>query len=127
MDAVGNVARIQNALERMPMELHAAHNHLDTLHQQMETAKEELQKAFPQEAELVEKEKRLNALNALLAAESHNPHKDTERAESTAEPALRPADKEAKPCVHALLSELARKSEDVPRPERVASLRESVR
>ena len=127
MDAVGNVARIQNALERMPLELHAAHNHLDTLHQQMETAKEELQKAFPQEAELVEKEKRLNALNALLAAESHNPHKDTERTESTTEPALRPAEKEAKPCVHALLSELARKSEDAPRPERVASLRESVR
>ena len=127
LDAVGNVARIQNALERMPQELHAAHNQLDTLHQQMETAKEELQKPFPQEAELMEKEKRLNTLNALLAAESHNPRKDTERAESTAEPALRPAEKEVNPCVHALLSELSRKSAEAPRPERVAATSEPAR
>ncbi|MFT9078135.1 helicase-related protein, partial [Ethanoligenens sp.] len=127
LDASGNVIRINNALERMPQELHAAHNQLDTLHQQMETAQEELQKPFPQEAELSEKEKRLNALNALLAAESHNSHKDTERTESAAEPALRPADAEAKPCVHALLSELARKSAEAPRPERVAATPEAVR
>ena len=127
LDASGNVTRINNALERMPQELHAAHNQLDTLHQQLETAKEELQKPFPQEDELSEKEKRLNALNALLAAESHNPQKDTERAQSTVEPALRPAEKAVKPCVHTLLSELARKSDDAPHPEHVASVREPVR
>jgi N12 class adenine-specific DNA methylase len=127
LDAVGNVARIQNALERMPQELHAAHNQLDTMHQQMETAKEELQKPFPQEEELSEKEKRLNALNALLAAESHKPRKDTEREESTEEPALRPNEKEAKPCVHALLSDLSKKAADAPPSERVAAMREPVR
>lgn len=127
LDASGNVIRINNALERMPQELHTARNQLDTLHQQMETAKEELQKPFPQETELMEKEKRLNALNALLAVESHNPRKDTERVESNAEPMLRPAEKEAKPCVHALLSELAKESTEAPHPERVAATRESVR
>lgn len=53
--------------------LQSIHNKLDTLHQQMDTAKEELQKPFLQEAELTEKGKRLNALNTLLAVESHKP------------------------------------------------------
>lgn len=127
LDAFGNVTRIHNELERMTQELHTEHNRLDTLHQQMETAKEELQKPFPQEAELAEKEKRLNALNALLAAESHNPRKEPEREKDTQEAALRPAERVAKPCVHALLSELARKSTDAPHPERVTAAREPMR
>ena len=66
-DASGNVTRINNALRRMPLELQAARDELDTLNRQMGTAKEELKKSFPQEAELAEKEKCLNALNALLS------------------------------------------------------------
>lgn len=127
IDPSGNVIRINNELERMEQELHASHNKLDTLHQQMETAREELQKTFPQEAELAEKEKRLLALNALLAAESHQSHKEPGHSENGPETALRPTEKEAKPCVHALLSELAQKSADVPPHERVKPMQETVR
>ncbi|MFT8889671.1 MAG: helicase-related protein, partial [Ethanoligenens sp.] len=127
MDAAGNVARIHNELERMPEELRATQNTLDTLHQQMATAKEELQKPFPQEADLAAKEKRLNALNALLAAESRKPRDGQEHAESAPEPALRPAEKTEKPCVHALLSELVKKAAEAPHSPHDKSVREPVR
>ena len=39
---------------------------LESLHVQLETAKEEVKKPFPQEVELNEKSARLQALNALL-------------------------------------------------------------
>ncbi|MFT8890067.1 MAG: helicase-related protein, partial [Ethanoligenens sp.] len=127
MDAIGNVARIHNELERMPEGLRAAQNTLDTLHQQMATAQEELQKPFPQEAELNEKEKRLTALNALLAAESRKARNGQAHVESAPEPALRPAEKTETPCVHALLSELTKEAAEAPHSIHDKPIRESVR
>ncbi len=65
-DPLGNLARINHALESMPKELSEAQTKLATVEHQMETAKVEVQKPFAQESELTEKLERLSALNALL-------------------------------------------------------------
>jgi len=65
-DAKGNLIRMENALSNIPSRMNDAQEQLDTLHQQMAAAKEELGKAFPQEEELQEKSARLTTLNALL-------------------------------------------------------------
>jgi len=53
-------------LEGFTSSLEEAKRKLATLEQQLETAKEEVAKPFPQEQELIQKEARLSELNALL-------------------------------------------------------------
>ncbi len=65
-DPLGNITRINNALESMPKQLEEAQTKLATVEHQLETAKVEVTKPFAQEAELAEKLDRLSALNALL-------------------------------------------------------------
>ncbi len=65
-DPLGNIARINHALESMPKQLSEAQTKLETVERQLETAKVEVEKPFAQEAELAEKLERLSALNALL-------------------------------------------------------------
>lgn len=65
-DPLGNIARINHALESMTKELAEAKTKLDNVEHQLETAKVEVQKPFAQEVELAEKLDRLSALNALL-------------------------------------------------------------
>ena len=65
-DPLGNIARINHALESMPKQLAEAQTKLETVERQLETAKVEVTKPFAQEAELAEKLERLAALNALL-------------------------------------------------------------
>ena len=65
-DAKGNLIRMENALANIPTRMGDAQTQLDTLHQQMAAAKEEMGKPFPQEEELQEKSARLTTLNALL-------------------------------------------------------------
>lgn len=65
-DPIGNIARINHALESMTKELAEAQTKLENVERQLETAKVEVQKPFAQEAELTEKMDRLSALNALL-------------------------------------------------------------
>ena len=65
-DPLGNIARINHALESMPKQLAEAQTKLETVERQLETAKVEVTKPFAQEAELAEKLERLSALNALL-------------------------------------------------------------
>ena len=65
-DPLGNLARINHALESMPKQLAEAKTKLETVERQLETAKAEVNKPFAQEAELAEKLERLSALNALL-------------------------------------------------------------
>lgn len=65
-DTRGNLTRMENALARIPTRMEDARTQLDTLHQQMAAAKEEMDKPFPQEEELQEKSARLTTLNALL-------------------------------------------------------------
>ena len=65
-DPLGNITRINNVLEAMPVQLEEAQTKLSNVEHQLETAKAEVDKPFPQEAELSEKLERLAELNALL-------------------------------------------------------------
>ena len=65
-DPLGNISRINHALESMPKQLAEAQTKLETVERQLETAKVGVTKPFAQEAELAEKLDRLSALNALL-------------------------------------------------------------
>ena len=72
-DARGNLTRIDNVLSAMPDRLQNVRNTLDALTAQMETAKAELGKPFPQEDELRIKSARLAELNAELNINDRTP------------------------------------------------------
>ena len=65
-DQVGNIARINNALERIPQSLEAQRENLARFREEMENAKEEMEKPFTQEQELTQKSARLAELNTAL-------------------------------------------------------------
>lgn len=65
-DPFGNLQRMNNALEAMPGKLSDIEKKLSNVEHQLETAKVEVTKPFPQEQELKEKLERLSELNALL-------------------------------------------------------------
>jgi cell division protein FtsB len=75
-DLFGNISRINNVVEAIPKLLAQEREQLATLHRQVENAKEEIQKPFPQDAELIEKTARLNVLNALLSVNEHEDDKN---------------------------------------------------
>ena len=72
-DARGNLTRIDNALNAMPDRLQNVRNTLDATTAQMEAAKAELGKPFPQEEELRVKSARLAELNAELNIDERTP------------------------------------------------------
>ena len=72
-DPRGNLTRIDNALNGMADRLTAVHGKLDSLYSQMETAKAELGKPFPQEDELKQKSARLAELNIALNIDDRTP------------------------------------------------------
>jgi len=65
-DASGNITRINNAFDKIPMRLRSSEAQLRTLYEQIELAKAELDKPFAHEAELAEKSARLAELDAML-------------------------------------------------------------
>ena len=65
-DAIGNITRIDNAIEKISERLEGKKQELSTLEQQFDTAKAEVKKPFDKEEELAEKTNRLNVLNGLL-------------------------------------------------------------
>ena len=65
-DPFGNITRMDNVLEGMRDNLEQHQTVLGNLLQQMEDAKVEVKRPFPQEAELAEKSERLAALNVAL-------------------------------------------------------------
>ena len=69
-DERGNLLRIENALNNIPMRMQKAQEQVDSLHQQIEAAKLEIAQPFPQEQELTEKNARLAELDALLNMDS---------------------------------------------------------
>ena len=69
-DARGNLLRIENALNNIPVRMQKAQEQVDSLHQQIEAAKLEIAQPFPQEQELTEKSARLAELDALLNMDS---------------------------------------------------------
>lgn len=72
-DPRGNLTRIDNALNSMAERLNTVQSKLDSLYSQMETAKQELGKPFPQEAELKAKSARLAELNIALNIDDKTP------------------------------------------------------
>lgn len=65
-DAIGNITRIDNAIEKIPERLEIKKQELETNEHQFATAKQEVEKPFDKEEELTEKTNRLNVLNGLL-------------------------------------------------------------
>ena len=65
-DVFGNLQRMDNMLETLPMKEQACLEQLSNLQNQLETAKVEVQKPFPREEELKVKVARLEELNTLL-------------------------------------------------------------
>ena len=72
-DVFGNIQRMDNLLETLPVKEQACREKLSELHTQMETAKAEVLKPFPREEELKTKLARLEELNALLNMDKHEP------------------------------------------------------
>lgn len=63
---LGNIQRIDNAIENIPKFKDECERKLEETKQQFEVAKTESKNEFPREAELAEKMQRLAALDALL-------------------------------------------------------------
>ena len=72
-DVFGNLQRMDNALEGLPIKEQACREQLSNLQTQLETAKAEVQKPFPREEELKAKSARLEELNALLNMDNKAP------------------------------------------------------
>ena len=72
-DARGNLIRIDNVLNQIPARIQAAQAQLENVQNQLETAKAEVNKPFPQEEELRTKSARLNELNAELNIDERCP------------------------------------------------------
>ena len=110
-DPRGNLTRIDNALNGMSDRLTAVKDKLDSLYSQMETAKAELGKPFPQEQELRTKSARLAELNIALNIDDKTP------LEAMAEEAPPRAEiaKSAKPSVLQKLHSYEKQSKAEPR------------
>ena len=72
-DVFGNLQRMDNALEGLPIKEQTCREQLSNLQTQLETAKAEVQKPFPREAELNTKTARLEELNVLLNLDHKEP------------------------------------------------------
>lgn len=72
-DVFGNLQRMDNALEGLPIKEQACREQLSNLQTQLETAKAEVQKPFPREEELNTKTARLEELNTLLNLDHKEP------------------------------------------------------
>ena len=72
-DVFGNIQRMDNLLESLPLKEQACREKLSDLHDQLETAKVEVLKPFPREEELQTKLARLEELNALLNMDKREP------------------------------------------------------
>ena len=91
-DARGNLVRIDNVLNSMPERLTAQKARTENLYAQIDAAKAELGKPFPQEAELRDKSARLAELNAELNIDERTPMEQlTENTPVVAKSNVRPS------------------------------------
>lgn len=90
-DVFGNIQRMDNLLESLPVKEQACREKLSDLHSQLETAKAEVLKPFPREEELKAKLLRLEELNALLNIDKREPEivADAEAPEACEQPPAR--------------------------------------
>ena len=77
-DVFGNLQRMDNALEALPIKEQTCREQLANLQTQLETAKTEVQKPFLREEELKAKTARLEELNALLNMDNKEPEPEQE-------------------------------------------------
>ena len=109
-DIVGNITRINNALEKIPQSLNNHEENLKRLRSELENAREEADRPFPQEEELAEKSARLAELNVIL--DSKEKGRDPERETAEEEPAAVGVDRHdtpmGKPSILKLLKEYER-------------------
>ena len=80
-DPIGNITRINNALEGIPESLKETREKLQTVEKQLENAKTEVQKPFEKEEELNTKLKRLSELNAELNMDIKDDYTDLDEAQ----------------------------------------------
>ena len=90
-DVFGNIQRMDNLLESLPVKEQACREKLSELHSQLKTAKAEVLKPFPREEELKAKLLRLEELNALLNIDKREPEivADAEAPEACEQPPAR--------------------------------------
>ena len=90
-DVFGNIQRMDNLLEALPLKEQACREKLSDLHNQLETAKIEVLKPFPREEELQAKLARLEELNALLNMDKREPEivAETEAPDNSQQPPTR--------------------------------------
>lgn len=88
-DVFGNLQRMDNALEGLPIKEQTCREQLSNLQTQLETAKVEVQKPFPREAELNAKTARLEELNSLLNLD----HKESEIVDAEPDEDQRPPER----------------------------------
>ena len=90
-DVFGNIQRMDNLLESLPLKEQACREKLSDLHNQLETAKIEVLKPFPREEELQAKLARLEELNALLNMDKREPEivAETEAPDNSQQPPTR--------------------------------------
>lgn len=90
-DVFGNIQRMDNLLESLPLKEQACREKLSDLHNQLETAKAEVLKPFPREEELQTKLARLEELNALLNMDKREPEivAETEAPDNSQQPLKR--------------------------------------
>lgn len=81
-DIYGNIQRMDNQLETLPVKEQNCRERMEELHKQLETAKVEVEKPFAKEDELKAKTVRLDALNALLNMDGKE-HDNAEKGEKT--------------------------------------------
>ncbi|MBP3647946.1 MAG: hypothetical protein J6K55_16190, partial [Clostridia bacterium] len=91
----GNFIRIENVLEGIPKRMKTSREQLEIIHQQIEAAKEEVDKPFPQEDELQAKSARLAELDAALNMDEKHGSQELAEAEH---PSVKDALKKA--CIH---------------------------
>ena len=77
-DVFGNLQRMDNALEALPIKEQTCREQLSNLQTQLETAKVEVQRPFPREEELKAKTARLEELNGLLNMDNKEPEPEQE-------------------------------------------------
>ena len=88
-DVFGNLQRMDNALEGLPIKEQTCREQLSNLQTQLEIAKVEVQKPFPRETELNTKTARLEELNSLLNLD----HKESEIVDAEPDEDQRPPER----------------------------------
>lgn len=80
-DILGNITRIDNALNKLPEKLNNYKNKLEEINNNLKLAKLEVDKPFSRLSELREKESRLELLNKELSMENNEVSEEKETKE----------------------------------------------